>query len=197
MIYVLLQTQCPCTSGQSRPLLLLALIAGTGLVIYSLRLLFRKAGTDSMNKSKRIAIVAVLAAAVTAVIIAKQNGHNSPSPQDASPDGAIAAAYSPEQLTGQGHPTLIELGSDTCIPCRRMAPILAELKTEYAGMMDVHFLDVHKNPEVVDMYSIQVIPTQIFYDASGEERFRHRGYFAKEDILAKWQELGVDLAPAP
>ncbi len=150
-----------------------------------------------MNKSKKIAIVAVLAAAVTVVIIAKQNERKNPSPQDASPDGSVAAAYSPEQLTGQGHPTLIELGSDTCIPCKRMAPILAELKTEYAGTMDVHFLDVHKNPEVVDMYSIQVIPTQIFYDASGEERFRHQGYFAKEDILAKWQELGVDLAPAP
>jgi thioredoxin 1 len=197
MIYVLLQTQCPCTSGQSRPLLLLALIAGTGLVLYALRSVFRKAGASSMNRSKRMAIIAILAAAVTVVIIARQKEHESPSPQDAGPAGTVAAAYSPEQLTGQGHPTLIELGSDTCIPCKRMAPILAELKTEYAGIMDVHFLDVHKNPEVADLYSIQVIPTQIFYDASGKERFRHRGYFAKEDILAKWQELGVDLAPTP
>ncbi len=192
----LLQVQCPCSGGQSRPLLLLALIAGTWLVIHSLRLIFRKAGADPMNKSKKIAIVAVLAVAVTVVIIANQNdsSQESASSQSTGPDAPMAAAYEPEQLTGQGRPTLIELGSDTCIPCKRMAPILAELKTEYAGIMDVHFLDVRKNQDLVGLYSIQVIPTQIFYDASGEERFRHQGFFAKEDILAKWQELGVDLS---
>jgi thioredoxin 1 len=38
-----------------------------------------------------------------------------------------------------------------------------------------------------------MIPTQIFYDASGEELFRHTGFFSKEYILAKWKELGVKL----
>ena len=42
-----------------------------------------------------------------------------------------------------------------------------------------------------------VIPTQIFYDASGNELFRHTGFIAKEDILAKWKELGIELTPAP
>ncbi len=38
-----------------------------------------------------------------------------------------------------------------------------------------------------------MIPTQIFYDADGKERFRHVGFFGKDDILAKWKELGVNL----
>jgi hypothetical protein len=42
-----------------------------------------------------------------------------------------------------------------------------------------------------------MIPTQIFYDASGKERFRHEGFFSKEDILAKWTELGIDLRDTP
>jgi thioredoxin 1 len=42
-----------------------------------------------------------------------------------------------------------------------------------------------------------MIPTQIFYDATGKERCRHEGFMSKEAILAKWQELGVDVtAPA-
>jgi thioredoxin 1 len=41
-----------------------------------------------------------------------------------------------------------------------------------------------------------MIPTQIFYDATGKELDRHTGFFGKEDILAKWKELGVDLAAA-
>src|SRR5512139_4069841 len=89
-------------------------------------------------------------------------------------------------------PKLIDLGADKCIPCKMMAPILQELKKEYAGRMQVEFIDVWKNPDAGKPYKISLIPTQIFYDATGKERFRHEGFFGKEDILAKWKELGVD-----
>jgi len=96
-------------------------------------------------------------------------------------------------------PRLVDLGADKCIPCKMMAPILKDLKTEYAGWMDVEFIDVWKNPDAGKPYKIKLIPTQIFFDAAGKERFRHEGFFGKQDILAKWKELGVDLkgnAPA-
>ena len=93
-------------------------------------------------------------------------------------------------------PKLIDLGADKCIPCKMMAPILKELKTEYAGRMDVEFIDVWKNPAAGEQYKIEMIPTQIFFDAASKELFRHVGFFGKEDILAKWKELGVELAVA-
>ena len=74
-----------------------------------------------------------------------------------------------------------------------MAPILEELKKEYAGKLEVEFIDVWKNPDAAKKYGIKLIPTQIFYDAAGKELFRHEGFFGKEDILAKWKELGVKL----
>jgi thioredoxin 1 len=90
-------------------------------------------------------------------------------------------------------PKLVDLGADKCIPCKMMAPVLKELKTEYAGRMDVEFIDVWKNPEAGKSYKIKLIPTQIFFDAAGKELFRHEGFFGKEDILAKWKKLGIDL----
>ena len=42
-------------------------------------------------------------------------------------------------------------------------------------------------------YDVEMIPTQIFFDADGKELFRHTGFFSKEDILAKWKELDVEL----
>jgi thioredoxin 1 len=90
-------------------------------------------------------------------------------------------------------PKLVDLGADKCIPCKAMAPILKDLKTEYAGRMDVEFIDVWKNPDAGKAHKIKLIPTQIFFDASGKERFRHEGFYGKEDILGKWKELGVDL----
>jgi thioredoxin 1 len=101
---------------------------------------------------------------------------------------AAAWAAEPSKL-----PKLVDLGADKCIPCKAMAPILKDLKTEYAGRMDVEFIDVWKNPDAGKAHKIKLIPTQIFFDASGKERFRHEGFYGKEDILGKWKDLGVDL----
>ena len=96
-----------------------------------------------------------------------------------------------------GLPRLLDLGAGKCIPCKMMAPILDELKEEYAGSLEVVFIDVWQDHSAGAKYGIQSIPTQIFYDASGKELFRHEGFFAKEDILAKWKELGVELQKKP
>ena len=91
-------------------------------------------------------------------------------------------------------PRLVDLGAGKCIPCKMMAPILAELRTACSGRLQVDFIDVWEQPDQAKQYGIAVIPTQIFYDATGRERFRHEGFYSKSEILAKWQELGVDLA---
>jgi len=93
-------------------------------------------------------------------------------------------------------PRLVDLGSDKCIPCKRMAPILASLSQEYRNSFTVEVLDVRENPALGQEWGIRVIPTQVFIDASGTERFRHEGFMAKEAILAKWKELGVELRPS-
>jgi thioredoxin len=90
-------------------------------------------------------------------------------------------------------PTLIDLGADKCVPCKMMAPILDGLREEYAGRMDVIFIDVWKDRAAGEPYNIQSIPTQIFLSPDGTELFRHTGFYAREDILAKWSELGYDL----
>ena len=93
-------------------------------------------------------------------------------------------------------PRLVDLGADKCIPCKKMAPILAKLKKEHAGRMEVEFIDVWKQPDAGKAYGIRLIPTQIFYDSEGKELFRHEGFFSEADILAKWKELRVVIKPA-
>ena len=65
------------------------------------------------------------------------------------------------------------------------------------GILNVEFYDVVQNPDVGKKYGIKLMPTQIFYDATGKELFRHEGFYGKEDILAKWKELGIDLNSNP
>ena len=90
-------------------------------------------------------------------------------------------------------PLLIDIGAKQCIPCKMMAPILEELKREYIGVLNVQFIDVWENPNAGQKYRIRAIPTQIFYDASGRELYRHMGFMSKEQILSAFKELGIDL----
>ena len=112
--------------------------------------------------------------------------------------GSVSAGLAAD--TAAALPRLIDLGATECIPCKKMAPILEELKRTYAGRLAVQFIDVWKDEAAGRKYDIKLIPTQIFFDAAGKERFRHEGFFSREDILAKWKEFGVDLgaeAPPP
>ena len=103
------------------------------------------------------------------------------------------APASPEAKTTL--PRLVDLGASKCVPCKLMMPILDKLTKDYAGQMDVVFIDVWEKPKEGERYSIRIIPTQIFYDTTGKERFRHEGFMSEKDILAKWNELGVELRP--
>lgn len=89
-------------------------------------------------------------------------------------------------------PKLLDLGAHKCVPCIKMAPILQELTAEYSGTFDVEFVDVWQveNRDRAVHNKISVIPTQIFFDAEGKELWRHEGFFSKQQILNKWQELG-------
>ncbi|UCF15804.1 MAG: hypothetical protein JSW59_20605 [Phycisphaerales bacterium] len=156
-----------------------------------------------MNKIGKIVTVVVLVAAVAVVIAVKQNRSNrgaAGSAVAASSGKAVLlearAETGANKPVANGLPRLVDLGAGKCIPCKMMAPILEELKEEYAGRLKVEFIDVWENPEAGAEYGIKLIPTQIFYDASGKELFRHEGFYSKEDILGKWKELGIDLTSA-
>jgi len=59
----------------------------------------------------------------------------------------------------------------------------------------VEFIDVWKNPEGAKPYPVRGIPTQIFYDANGNELRRHPGYISKQGILDEFKKMGVVLKP--
>ena len=138
----------------------------------------------------KIGIVGILVIVVAAVIVAKAHKNSSSSAATAAGNGTETHAATPP-TTATALPRLVDLGSHTCIPCQQMIPILAELKKELDGRIQVEFIDVRENPDAGQKYGIHLIPTQIFYDASGKELVRHEGFLSKEDILAWWTTFGI------
>jgi thioredoxin 1 len=87
--------------------------------------------------------------------------------------------------------TMVDIGAKKCIPCKMMAPIMAELEKEYKDRAAVIFIDVWENPNEGRKFGIQTIPTQIFYDKTGKEVWRHVGFLDKKTIVAMLEKLGV------
>ena len=90
-------------------------------------------------------------------------------------------------------PRLLDLGATKCVPCKMMVPVLDELAKEYKGQLKVEFIDVWKDQSAAQKYKVQTIPTQIFFNAKGKELYRHSGYYPKNEIVAKFKELGIKL----
>ena len=138
------------------------------------------------DKTKKILIVAGLFAAVVAVVVVKHLRYE-------ADVRVVESAVTPADSNTAAMPMMLELGSHSCIPCKAMMPVLAALKEEYGNALKVEFIDVWKDTAAGEKYKVEMIPTQIFFDKEGKELFRHTGFFSKEDILAKWKELGVEL----
>ena len=90
-----------------------------------------------------------------------------------------------------GIPTVADFGARSCIPCKRMAPILEELNNELKGKANVLFSDLTESRDVANPYRIQMMPTQIFFDAKGKEVKRHIGFMDKADILKELKAVGM------
>jgi thioredoxin 1 len=87
--------------------------------------------------------------------------------------------------------TFIELGADSCVPCKEMQPVMRAIEQTFGDQVKVVFYDVWDDPAPANEYGIQMIPTQIFLDENGEEFHRHTGFYPQADIEALLVEQGL------
>jgi len=96
-----------------------------------------------------------------------------------------------KNLPVKGMVTMIDLGAKKCIPCKMMAPIMEKMERKYEGKAAVVFIDVWEHREQAARFRIRAIPTQIFFNAVGEEVYRHVGFLAEKDIVSQLEKMGV------
>jgi thioredoxin 1 len=113
--------------------------------------------------------------------------------------GAAAApapivALSPAELTAVlkgGVPVVVEFGGETCIPCRQMQPVLQEIRAALGKKGRVHNFWIQPSPEVARQFKVMAIPTQIVFDATGKEVFRHIGVLPLPEFQKALREKGL------
>ena len=88
-----------------------------------------------------------------------------------------------------GKPTVAEFGANACASCREMKPVLEALRRENGDRIAVVEVDLiaQRAGGYIQRYGIQLMPTQVFFDASGREIGRHMGTISGAEILAGLQ----------
>ena len=106
---------------------------------------------------------------------------------------AASPAFSAEQKTipVKGMVTMVDLGAASCVPCKMMAPILDKLEKRYSGKAAIIFIDLRYEREAARHFGIRAIPTQVFFDKTGKEVYRHVGFMSEKDIVAQLKAMGV------
>ncbi len=127
-----------------------------------------------MSKKKlliRILILVLIGIALTSIWIIKT--HSKPisineETGENSDFELAASSINLDELKEYNLPIIIDFGSDSCIPCQQMAPVLETMNEEMQGKAIIKFVDVWKYEDAATDFPIQVIPTQVIYSADGK-----------------------------
>ena len=93
-----------------------------------------------------------------------------------------------QNATSSGLPTIAEFGAATCASCREMKVVLDGVARRTQGRAHVLVIDITKDWDAAQMFRIQLMPTQVFFDTNGREVGRHMGKLSEAEVIAR---LGI------
>ena len=80
-----------------------------------------------------------------------------------------------------GSPVLVDFWAEWCAPCRRLAPTVDAIATDYAGKITVGKLNVDDNPNTAFKFQIRGIPALLLFKG-GQVVESVVGLHPKEDL---------------
>lgn len=98
-----------------------------------------------------------------------------------------ADSFDSEVLAASGL-VVTDFFSDSCIPCKRMSPVLAELEEELSNVKFAK-LNINFDGEIAEKYGVTAVPTLIFFK-NGEEKARLTGAQKKAAIVEVIDKIG-------
>jgi thioredoxin 1 len=105
---------------------------------------------------------------------------------------AAPAGQDLEPAMRTGKPTVAEFGANACASCREMKVVLGELKRLHGDRYGIFVIDIIQQQEYIARHRIQLMPTQVFFDAKGREVGRHMGKLTLEQLVAQLEKAAAN-----
>ena len=106
----------------------------------------------------------------------------------------VAAATFDAEVTANPLPTVLDVYTTGCAPCRMLKPLLAEVAREYAGRVNVCALNAEANVDVAVRLAVQAFPTLLFF-RDGEVIAASRGLVSPGVLRARFARLASGELP--
>ena len=85
-------------------------------------------------------------------------------------------------------PVLVDFFAEWCGPCKTMAPILKDVKTQLQDKATIIKVDVDKNPEAAQAYQIRSVPTLILFK-NGQPVWKQSGVVPSQELIRLFQQF--------
>ena len=84
-------------------------------------------------------------------------------------------------LTNSAKLVLVDFGASWCPPCKKMEPVIDNIKKTMADKVTVKFVDGGSNTTIMENIHVEALPTFILYQ-KGKEVWRKQGVISQEEL---------------
>lgn len=89
-----------------------------------------------------------------------------------------------EKVLKSDIPVLVDFYSDSCVPCKKLSPVIGDIEDDNEGVLKVYKANVNFDEELAQKYDVMTVPTLIIFQ-NGEEKARRTGADRK-NVIEEW-----------